>query len=251
MSGKCAECEEGLPEWIMSYADMITILMAFFVVMYSMAGATKDTKKEDAVFKSLRDRFGPNWLSSGSIGPGALLSNHLLKAHGVGGANIKAKNKGGVTAQGDPGDQPRVHTLRPGEQASIGGNILFAEGSAQLGSEQEQQLDIAAGQVSGKPQKIEVRGHASRRPLPKGAPYRDNWDLAYARCRSTMERLVSLGIDPKRIRLSVAGDNEPVPAGKSNRSASSRVEVFMLNEVTRAETVPTAQGSNDGQDGRE
>ena len=42
----------------MSYADMITILMAFFVVMYSMAG-TPDEAKEEAVFRSLREQFGP------------------------------------------------------------------------------------------------------------------------------------------------------------------------------------------------
>ena len=44
MSKKC-HCEEGLAEWVMSYADMITILMAFFVVMYSMAGATVRTRR--------------------------------------------------------------------------------------------------------------------------------------------------------------------------------------------------------------
>ncbi len=57
-SGHKCECEEGIAEWVMSYADMITILMAFFVVMYSMAG-TPDEAKEEAVFRSLREQFGP------------------------------------------------------------------------------------------------------------------------------------------------------------------------------------------------
>src|SRR5947207_7888466 len=48
---------EGAPEWMVSYADMITILMSFFVVMYSMAG-TKDAAKQDPVMSSLRKQFG-------------------------------------------------------------------------------------------------------------------------------------------------------------------------------------------------
>ena len=55
---KC-HCEEGLAEWIMSYADMITILMAFFVVMYSMAGDKKENPKVEAVMGSLRNWLGP------------------------------------------------------------------------------------------------------------------------------------------------------------------------------------------------
>src|SRR5688572_23468057 len=56
--------EEGLPEWIMSYADMITILMAFFVVMYSTAGE-KNVHKQEAVLESLRSWLGP--LRPGSL----------------------------------------------------------------------------------------------------------------------------------------------------------------------------------------
>ena len=46
-SGHKCECEEGIAEWVMSYADMITILMAFFVVMYSMAGTPDEAASFD------------------------------------------------------------------------------------------------------------------------------------------------------------------------------------------------------------
>jgi hypothetical protein len=55
-----------------------------------------------------------------------------------------------------------------------------------------------------------------------------------------MERLVAMGIDPKRFRLSVAADNEPI-AGRVDpmaRSQNSRVEVSMLNEVPELATPP-------------
>jgi chemotaxis protein MotB len=233
MSNQC-ECEEGLPEWIMSYADMITILMAFFVVMYSMAGAP-DKSKEDAVFKSLREQFGPmvpGWMSMGK-GTFIRKDSQQMSMTGSGSSSQKNRNKGGADKRAPLGDHSRVHTLRPGEQAATGGVVYFGEGSAKLDAEQEKQLQIVAEELSGKPQKIEIRGHTSRRPVPGGAPFRDNWDLAYSRCRNAMEYLVSLGIDPKRFRLSVAAENEPAPGGADalQRGLNSRVEVFLLNEV--------------------
>lgn len=234
MSADKCECEEGLPEWIMSYADMITILMAFFVVMYSMAGSP-DKSKEEAIFKSLRNQFGamvPGWMS---VGKGTFIhkDSQVLRLSGKGSSNQSNKNSGGADRRAGQGEHSRVHTLRPGEQSATGGVVYFAEGSSDLNKQDEQQLQTLAEEMSGKPQKIEIRGHTSRRPLSGSAPYRDHWDLAYSRCRHTMEYLESLGIDPKRFRLSVAAENEPVPGGVDamNRGLNSRVEVFLLNEV--------------------
>ncbi len=127
----------------------------------------------------------------------------------------------------------RVHTLSPGEQESTGGMVYFTEGSSTLSEKQQQLLQTIAEELGGKPQKIEIRGHTSRRPPPLDAPFRDNWDLAYSRCRTVLDYLVSLGLDPKRFRLTVAGENEPVPRGREGqeRGFNSRVEVFLLSEI--------------------
>ena len=55
---------EGAPEWMVSYADMITILMSFFVVMFSIASGDssgKRTAQQETVIASLEYRFGPKW----------------------------------------------------------------------------------------------------------------------------------------------------------------------------------------------
>ena len=86
MSGRAGhkcECEEGIAEWVMSYADMITILMAFFVVMYSMAG-TPDEAKEEAVFRSLREQFGPMIRGWQAMGHGLKEVEVLVKGPGAG-----------------------------------------------------------------------------------------------------------------------------------------------------------------------
>jgi chemotaxis protein MotB len=252
MSADKCECEEGLPEWIMSYADMITILMAFFVVMYSMAGSP-DKSKEEAIFKSLRNQFGamvPGWMSAGR-GTFIHKDSKILNRNGTGTSNQSNKNSGGADRRAPQGEQSRVYTLRPGEQSAIGGVVYFAENSSEMTKPQEQQLQTLAEEMSGKPQKIEIRGHTSRRPLAGSAPYRDHWDLAYSRCRHTMEYLESLGIDPKRFRLSVAAENEPAPGGVDamNRGLNSRVEVFLLNEVASENGVRSTNQSNNSTEG--
>jgi chemotaxis protein MotB len=234
VSGQKCECEEGIAEWVMSYADMITILMAFFVVMYSMAG-TPDEAKEEAVFRSLREQFGPmirGWQAMGH-GPYVRTDSQMAQWTSMGAARRQAANRGGAENRGPRGEHPRVHSLRPGEQESIGGMVYFPEGSSTLTPKQKQQLQTIAEELGGKPQKIEIRGHTSRRPPPVDAPFRDNWDLAYSRCRSVLDDLVSLGLDPRRFRLSVAAENEPAPGGRDvlERGFNSRVEVFLLSEV--------------------
>jgi chemotaxis protein MotB len=133
------------------------------------------------------------------------------------------------------GDYARVQTIRQGEQATRGGVVYFPEGSAELTEEHQPILRATAEVIGGKPQKVEIRGHTSTRPLPPDSSYRDHWDLAYARCRKVMQLLIKLGIDSKRMRIAVAADNEPVYGGTDpqRRLENSRVEVFMLNELAR------------------
>ena len=67
------------------------------------------------------------------------------------------------------------------------------------------------------------------------SPFRNHWDLAYARCVATMDYLVKLGIDAKRIRISVAADKEPkhISPDPLLQRQNPRVEVFMLDEMVK------------------
>jgi chemotaxis protein MotB len=218
---------EGAPEWMVSYADMITILMSFFVVMFSMAGS-KDTKKEQPVMMSLRRQFGRfvGLPSTQYVPTDSALTKKSVVIRPT--PPKESRNRGLV------GEYARVNTIRSGDQATIGGVIYFEAGVSELSDEQRRQLQTTATELGGKPQKIEIRGHTLGRPPQGAGKVRDNWDLAYERCYKTMQCLVSLGIDPRRIRIGVAAQFEPVYAGRDPRllEKNSRVEVFMLNEFT-------------------
>jgi chemotaxis protein MotB len=136
--------------------------------------------------------------------------------------------------QAAAGDFSRVRIVRPGTRTVIGTVVFFAEGEVDL-SEQSAVVLLQQGPVfQGKPQKIEIRGHTSLRPIDSGAEVADHWDLAFRRCRNTMRYLVDeLQIDSQRIRMSVAGPNEPIHIGtdETKKRRNPRVEVFLLDEV--------------------
>jgi chemotaxis protein MotB len=230
--------EEGLPEWIMSYADMITILMAFFVVMYSMVAMRPEEsepgqggERQKAVMEALKDQFGAE--SSTARRPPWSIMVRPIKEHTVKPDSPDLISKSGTQATGPVGEQRKMQMIRPGETPTDGGIVLFPEGESQLTSVQKKQLELTVDQVHGKPQRIEIRGHTSRRPVPKGADFRDNWDLAYARCHNTLDHLIDLGVDSKRIALTVMAENEPPSQSQDvvARSRAGRVEVYLLNEV--------------------
>ncbi len=220
---------EGAPEWMVSYADMITILMSFFVVMFSMAGS-KNPKKEDPVMMSLRRQFGRF--------VGVPATTYLPPDSKLNPKNTSQKPSPTPHNSKTPGllgENNHVATVRQGDQKTIGGVIYFKGRTIDLTDDQREQLQQTAKELAGKPQKIEIRGHTISRPYPPDGKINDNWDLAYRRCHATMDYLVLLGIDPARIRIGVSAQYEPIYAGQDpgELEKNSRVEIFMLNEFTQ------------------
>ncbi|MBX7166542.1 MAG: hypothetical protein K1X74_09370 [Pirellulales bacterium] len=208
----CPECpEEGLPEWIMSYADMITILMAFFVVMYSMAGKT-DEKKAEAVVRSLRI-----WLG-GFRGPGPDMHSQRT-----------------TTAPERGSSQPTnsVKTFQSRESTAAGGTMYYKVDQQQLDDEDRLQLDMAVEVLAGKRHLVEIRAQASRRPLPPDSGFEDHYALAYHVAKLAADYLVARGIEQERIQLRVAARPGPGTAASDRMllSHDCRVDVFLLNEV--------------------
>lgn len=227
------EKPDGAPEWMVSYADMITIMMSFFVVMFALA-TKKDEKAQQAATASFEYRFSSAWRPFAHLlsrGPSTLPSG-----------DMKGRGKlFGVPAAGDINDvktdeaKPlRIRIPGRGDRLDVGGVIYFDQDSAQLSKQQTDRLRAIAEEVAGKPQKVEILGHTSKLPVPPDSPYKDHWDLAYAHCRSIMQQLVSMGIDSKRIRIGVAGSNEPTYLGDSPElvKKNARVDIYLIDTLT-------------------
>ena len=229
------EEQAGIPEWVVTFGDMMSLLLTFFIMLVSMS-QIKDEERYQAMLESMRRRFGHDTAILSPM-PGSALrarNSPYSKIASMGRSRRVDTMRGGDKVRAPVGENPRVQTVRPGADQTIGGVLFFAEGSSKLTEGQKQTLRAAAREIRGKPQKIEIRGHTSTRPLSSGAPYKNHWDLAYARCVKVMDFLIKLGIDSKRIRLGVAAENEPLHIENDPLllKENPRVEVFMLNELT-------------------
>jgi len=228
------EEQAGIPEWVVTFGDMMSLLLTFFIMLVSLS-EIKEEQLYQAMTEALRRRFGHE-TSVVSMMPGEAKprNSQLAKLASMGRARRANTMNGGDKVKAPVGEHPRVANIRKAEHATRGGAVTFREGFAELTEEHKLILQRTAQEIGGKPQKIEIRGHTSTKPLPPESPFKSHWDLAYARSNNVRQFLVKLGINPRRIRVAVAADNEPKHIGHDPLllEENPRVEIFMLNELT-------------------
>lgn len=211
--------------WKVAYADFVTAMMAFFMVMW-ITGQSEEVK--EAVAHHFQDPFATLVGAEGSESVSQLGKPHARPV---------------LTHDDESPDRrssrPMLVQLGTGSETATGTVIYFTDESAELDQAAKDRLGRLVPVLMGKPQKIEIRGHSSRRPLPEDGPYRTFWELSYARCLATMKHLEEQGIAPERMRLSQAGVYEPqsVKPGRE-RGRHSRVEVHLLDEVAHNWSAP-------------
>ncbi len=241
------EEQVGIPEWVVTFGDMMSLLLTFFIMLVSLS-EIKEEEQFQAMVDSFRRQFGHDASMASLIpGPSKPRNSKIAKLATAGRARRFDTHRGGDKVSAPVGDYPRVQAVRPGPRATTGTTVFFEEGSERLDDTGRANLRIQVHKLGGKPQRIEIRGHTSRRPISNDSDYSDHWDLAFRRCHKVMALLVEFGIDPQRLRLSVAGPNEPLHVGTQagQQQQNPRVEVFMLEEV-----VNDLQGTREQRDSR-
>jgi chemotaxis protein MotB len=237
MAAHIEEKPEGAPEWMVSFADMITIMMSFFVIMFALASSEaakgKHSKQQQAAMDSLANRFGPKYQPFASWG---LLPGNVPVKNGGDHQKTKNPSRPPTDPAGDvkvlKKEQARIRVPGSGQHVVIGGIVFFDDLSKGLADEQKARLKVIAEEIVGKPQQVEILGHASARPLPAGSSYRDRWDLAYARCRQAAEVLTSLKIDPQRLRIGVIQSSGAQAVGNgTSPGEDSQVDVYLSDVV--------------------
>jgi chemotaxis protein MotB len=208
--------------WKVAYADFVTAMMAFFLVMWIVA---QSDQAKEAIAQHFNDPFAKESDEEGTA--------HQRPPKHPAPARSTDKPEHEKEAGGS---HSVLLVTNGGERTSIGIVVHFADDSAELDAEAQRRLAEIAPLLVGKPQKIELRGHSSRRPLPAESAHSDHWKLCYDRCLAVMQQLEKLGIPHERIRMSQAAGYEPLASPDENFPGGgyARVEVSLLNETTGA-----------------
>ncbi len=237
----------GIPEWVVTFGDMMSLLLTFFIMLVSMSEMKQD-KKFQAVAEALQERFGYE-LSVENVSPGDFRSqtSEFRVLSTTGRAKKKDTHKGGSPTKAPVGEDERVRIIRPGSNTAIGTVVFFEDGAVDLSQDAKAILDEQVKLLSGKPQKIEIRGHTAQQLASNGAAPLDSMDFAYRRCRNVMTYLTDVHeIPPERIRMSTAGAWEPMylSSDAEKTRLNPRVEVFLLEE-TVDRLIGTVEERND------
>jgi len=222
----------GMLRWLLTYADMITLLMAFFILMYSMSVLNLSKFKQVAV--SIRSGFGGR-MEGGSrllthpAGQRAILSQQFPEESKS--IDEVAKELEQYIREHDLKDYMHVQVEERGLVISVStDNLLFPIGSAQFGPQARAVLEKIAGMVNGFSNPVLVEGHTCDLPIHT-AQFPSNWELSTARASQVIRFLIDkAGIDPNRLAAAGYADTRPVVPNDSeaNRRLNRRVNIVIL-----------------------
>lgn len=249
---KKSEEHENHERWLVSYADFITLLFAFFVVMYAISSLNEG--KYRVLSDSLVDAFkraptSPEVIRlhtetpalSPSGKPNVITQRVPVKSDPA--QEVKRKkqeeNMKGIASDILKVMEPLVKegqvrvTQGPlGVSIEINASVLFAPGQALLEKQSTQVLNAVAQVVAMVPNAVQIEGHTDNIPIATPS-YPSNWELSTARASSVVRLFIENGVNPARLTAVGYADQRPVEPNDTNagRTRNRRVTVMIEPDV--------------------
>ncbi|MFZ9880600.1 MAG: flagellar motor protein MotB [Phycisphaerales bacterium] len=233
------EEHEGAPEWLISFADMVMLMMGFFVIMFAMNAQPKGgnaggggeqsegvANQPDMIDFAIAVRKAfHNEVDLTSTDPkDQLLIQRIMSERYQGSGESKD--------EGTKGKDRNVQSVRPSDHFGRGTSVAFLPHSGALTDAAARSLDDLSKQLRGQSTVVEVRGHVGAAEK-YGAPDQA-MTLATDRALAAAKRLAAGGVDWWRIRVVAAGSGErvePFPTDAAADARNARVEIRVLDEV--------------------
>ena len=258
MLRKRQEAPENHERWLVSYADFITLLFAFFVVMFASSQTDKGRAKQvsQAVEKALEDGHSVSMPPAVAKILGGTVDekgngNAMMK--GPGGAQHSAKESQPDTVIELLPSLDRLNkdlekeikegklevSLEPrGLVISLRESAFFSSGNDALDSGGLAIVGKLAAVIASLPNAVQLEGHTDSVPI-HNARFRSNWELSCARGIALLQAMtVQFGLNPDRFSVVGRADTAPVASNQTaeGRALNRRVDVIILNTVRAQRT---------------
>ncbi len=220
------EEHENHERWAIPYGDLVTLLLAFFVVMYSISQVNEG--KYRVVSESLNAAFRGNPTTPDPIQIGQPVVTAPIAPVP---RDLRAEALRQLTLQAESAMAPLIMQglvdVSSGDgklTIAIRSDILFPSGVAKLSAEAQPVIHLLAPVLRDFPVDIQVEGHTDNVPVI-GGQFASNWDLSAARAVSVVNLLVADGVPPVRLSATGYGEYRPVLPNNTpdGRNANRRV----------------------------
>lgn len=237
--------------WLISYADFITLLFAFFVVMYAISVVNEGKYKvfSDALGDAFGGRRGVVPRAGEEVAPATamLLPNLAAKRRGEAlrrereRLTMLARALSSTLAPLVKEGKVRVTQNSRGVSVEINASVLFESGDATLTDDSKEALRALAVLLKDDPHALQVEGHTDTTPIRSPA-FASNWELSAARAAAVVRLFIDSGVPAGRLTVVGHGANIPVAPNdaQDGRARNRRVAVTILSALPDATTeIPT------------
>ena len=231
------EEDEDVAGWMTTFADLMTLLLVFFVLLYSISSFNlqKITIAFEATDIDLGNIDNPTELLQVNEIPGLLDTRMTIES--VTGLRKRTekmyKELQQFIKEKNLGDSIDLQYMEGKIIIMIKGQVLFPSGSAVLNPNSFPVLDEISDLVNAYPEyDVNIKGHTDNVPI-KTVQFPSNWELSAIRATSVLKYMIQAGVVPDRMTATGYGDVLPLVPNTTteNRSLNRRVE-FVLEKKT-------------------
>lgn len=250
-----AEEPENHERWLVSYADFITLLFAFFVVMYAVSSVSEGKYRvlSDSLVHAFRNvtvnSSGAQVMvqANAASTPRTLSMRRSAKAEEQQRATRErmrtmARDISEAMAPLVRQGTVRVTQTAHGVTVEINASVLFAPGDSSLAVDAVRALRAVAGILAAAEFPVTVEGHTDDTPIST-VQFPSNWELSVVRASSVVRLFVEAGVMPQRLTATGFGEQRPVAdnATSEGRARNRRVTILIDSpSVDVPEEIPVA-----------
>ena len=227
----------GVPDWMVTFADMVTLLMTFFVMMFTTAEVDgSELRLILAAFQGLGSLSGGNTLEEGKL---AELGNTIMSLPSQERGSALAKARKAAVSLFEPEiktKKVRVTEDERGLVITLAADSFFRPGSADIDIENTrsvlQRLSGLLFSAGLKERKFRIEGHTDSIPTNPTGKFPTNWELSAGRAINTLHYLVDFGVRENQFQVAGLADTVPFFSNETpeGRAQNRRVDIIILTE---------------------